>query len=139
MSGVSHISHRASMATCQHQQPAWHPHAPSTVPTGPVRTNLHISPFRVVSPTSNLSHPVVSISPSSTTIPSYDLVCSKVGMPKCGRRTSKIRDLRIGEGGRSLPCHSRVAVDETQLERLESGASSRRCFSICEGVFLLMI
>lgn len=41
-----------------------------------------------------------SASPSSTTTPFYDCVCSRVHMRKSGRIRSKIRDRSIGERGR---------------------------------------
>lgn len=55
-------------------------------------------------------------------------------MRKRGRRTSKIRDLQIGEGGTSSPSLSGAAVDEAvdeavdkaQSERVDSGTLSRR-------------
>ena len=40
-------------------------------------------------------------------------------MRKCGQIMSKIRDQRIGEGGRSSPCPSGVAVDEADPGRMD--------------------
>ena len=71
-----------------------------------------------VSPTSLLL-PLVSLPMSSTTTPLYCRACSRVDVRKYGRITSKIRDLRIGEGRRSSPRPSGLAIDEAQTERVD--------------------
>lgn len=44
-------------------------------------------------------------------------ICSRGGLPKCGRITSKINDLRIGKGERSTSCPSVMVVKKSQPER----------------------
>lgn len=62
-----------------------------------------------------------STSPFSTMTPFYDRVCSKVGMRKCGRIRSNIRDQSTGEGRRSSPCPSGVVLDGAQPYRVDNG------------------